>query len=336
MKKNKIVVFGAGGCGINTAIKTFDVMKNYTTSGYAEVEFRMKDLSKSNIKPVEDRGLKLDKVESNKKTTATTIGAGGVRGANLEEINIAVDEIVDSYDIVKDHATLFIIISSAGGGFGPTFSPQLAEGLIAKGFTVLVVLVGDNRTLTYTTNTIRTLKTFVQKSKRVKKPISLLYLNNKGNDIESTNDEVIITCIKMFAILWSGDLQDLDLADMKTFLDVSKITTTEMPKQGINLIEFNAKEPSRDGLIATRVITTVGNDKSLIGTVSDKIGYITDETILEEIGDTIPIYITARPGVVTGIIKKLSVIEDEFIERNLSLEIDDIGEDDENDEGIIF
>lgn len=209
--KNKMVIYGCGGTGIN-------VVSPYITTpleekpGYAKVEAFLIDTSESNINTTKVRNafykIKLEKDAE---------GSGSIRAENAPEIMQQVPNFISE----KHPGDINIVVASANGGSGSTIAPVLASELIKRGKPVISILFLDDNNLKSIENAYRTLVSYDSMAKKSGVPFITLLIPNVS--IKEAN-EVAEEYISMLAMLFSNENHGLDNADLRNFLNFTKVT----------------------------------------------------------------------------------------------------------------
>ena len=209
--KNKMVIYGCGGTGIN-------VVSPYITTpleekpGYAKVEAFLIDTSESNINTTKVRNafykIKLEKDAE---------GSGSIRAENAPEIMQQVPNFISE----KHPGDINIVVASANGGSGSTIAPVLASELIKRGKPVISILFLDDNNLKSIENAYRTLVSYDSMAKKAGVPFITLLIPNVS--IKEAN-EVAEEYISMLAMLFSNENHGLDNADLRNFLNFTKVT----------------------------------------------------------------------------------------------------------------
>ena len=209
--KNKMVIYGCGGTGIN-------VVSPYITTpleekpGYAKVEAFLIDTSESNINTTKVRNafykIKLEKDAE---------GSGSIRAENAPEIMQQVPNFISE----KHPGDINIVVASANGGSGSTIAPVLTSELIKRGKPVISILFLDDNSLKSIENAYRTLVSYDSMAKKAGVPFITLLIPNVS--IKEAN-EVAEEYISMLAMLFSNENHGLDNADLRNFLNFTKVT----------------------------------------------------------------------------------------------------------------
>jgi len=142
-------------------------------------------------------------------------GGGKVRSENHEIIGKQAKNILAKFQPSK----FSIILSSASGASGSTLSPTLVSQMQDTDAQVVVILIGSTSSEIEIENTMKTLMSFDSVAHRTKSPIVMHYLENSKESPRAVIDEAAIAAIKALLVLFSGQNDELDTADLRHWLD---------------------------------------------------------------------------------------------------------------------
>lgn len=214
--KNIVNIFGCGGNGVNV-VSMLEPARNADVMGFAKYNLCYVDTSKSNM--------------TRKKLNSDDIflfedmdGSGKIRKENHKAIAANTKAVLQKFK----PTTFNIVVHNAGGGSGSVISPSIVSELLKAGKEVIVVVIGAFGSSIEVDNTTKTLQTYESISSLREKNVNLVYLQNST----TVNDELQVNSqamhlISMLLGLLSGEHEQLDTADLKTWLNHNKVTNSE-------------------------------------------------------------------------------------------------------------
>ena len=186
-------------------------------------------------------------------------GSGKIKKTNYESLAEKVPEILHKLQ----PSDLNVIIHSCGGGSGSTIGGLLVSALLARGKTVVAVIIGSSGDALEIQNVIGTIKSYENISRLRGKPVIAAYHENSPTTKRNTINDDVSTQIIYLTALFSGNNEGLDSADLSNFLDYTKVTN--IPPR-LAMLRIYSKE------------IVLGKDESLITvatlTDSDAEGYL--------------------------------------------------------------
>jgi hypothetical protein len=215
-QKNTVRLYACGGVGINV-LSILENARKQSVVGLSNYESCYIDTSKSNMFK---KNLNADDIY----TFTDTDGSGKIRKENHKVISENTKAILQKFK----PTTFNIVIHSGSGGTGSTVGPSIVSELLKNNKEVIVLVVGTFNSVIEVENTTKTLQSYEAISKLRSKNVNLVYLQNSitTND-ESTINAQAIQIISMLLGLMSGEHEQLDTADIKTWLNHNKITESE-------------------------------------------------------------------------------------------------------------
>ena len=201
-EKNTVSILAVGGCGINL------LKKLETTDEMANITRCFIDTSMSNL-----RNAKVD--ESEIFIFDGLDGSGKARTENHEVIGKQAKHILAKFPPAKFN----ILISSASGGSGGVLANTLASYIQSEDHSVVVILVGSTASEIEIQNTMKTLMSYDAIAHRNKAPIVMHYLENSKESPRAVIDDAAVAAIKALLVLFSGQNDELDTADLRHWLD---------------------------------------------------------------------------------------------------------------------
>lgn len=211
--KNTVNIYGCGGTGINLA-NLLEPARNKEVLGFAKYNLCYVDTSKSNM--------------IRKKLNADEVflfedmdGSGKIRKENHKAISANTKAVLQKFKPTEFN----IVVSSASGGSGAIVSGAIVSELLKMGKEVIVVIVGTSNSVIEVENTTKALQTYEAISELREKNVNLVYLQNSTtiNDEQQVNAQAV-QLISMLLGLLSGEHEQLDTADLKTWLNHNKVT----------------------------------------------------------------------------------------------------------------
>jgi hypothetical protein len=212
-QKNTVNIIGCGGVGVNCT-SLLEPARNSDVVGFAKYNLCYVDTSKSNM--------------IRKKLNADDVflfedmdGSGKIRKENHKAIAANTKAILQKFKPTDFN----IVIHSAAGGSGSVLAPSIVSELLKAGKEVIVVVIASFGSVIEVENTTKTLQSYEAISELREKNVNLVYLQNST----AVNDELQINSqamhlISMLLGLFSGEHEQLDTADLKTWLNHNKVT----------------------------------------------------------------------------------------------------------------
>ena len=318
-KKSNIIVHAVGGAGINVAATIYE---NYMDI-LANIEFLAID---STDKTVQDYDFLQDtffRIESEKRRGRGIDGSGGERKSPelLKQYAKAVKKYVDSFELNDPKVDEFnIVIFSGSGGTGSTVGPLLIQELVQTGHVVIPVMVGDNSSLLFCNNTLKTIETLENIAVRNRVALPFVYYNNTidgktNKSTESVVNEKVSTLMVLLGTLLSGTIRNIDNEDVRKFLQPTLFESIDV-KPGIYELAIKRFELDVEDAILVRTLTAddVEDDVEInVPVLQAKTGYIIDKDI-RELYEDLPINLYLRSESVYDIIDELNDTYDKLEE----------------------
>lgn len=303
-KQSVLVVHGLGGCGINMVDSVFSKIADLG-DGFARMKFHYCDTSRANIDKITPRGeFWMVKTKSFGKEEIN--GSGAERATNAADIQANVNEYLDLNKYAKRETNEFhCVVASASGGSGSVISPILVRGLLSRNIPVFAVIVGDSSNALSAKNTKNTLASLNAIAKSLRKPITLVYVNNHtlaGNGIglkeaEKKADQVVFNIMTSISMFLSGTNEDLDYQDIAGIIDQSHYRTIQIDPGLFGLTVYSKKINIPEGAIPTvgRTVTLPETDfDTTLTLLHHKKGYITSKNAIDIIKpENFPIHMLA-------------------------------------------
>lgn len=213
--KNIVNIYGCGGVGCNIT-SLLEPARNKDVLGFAKYNLCYVDTSKSNLirKKINMEDVFLFEDMD---------GSGKIRKENHKAISANTKAILQKFKPTEFN----IIVHSAAGGSGSVLAPAIASELLKSGKEVIVIAIGAFGSVIEVENTTKTLQTYEAISELREKNVNLVYLQNSTttNDEQQVNAQAV-QLISMLLGLLSGEHEQLDTADLKTWLNHNKVTNS--------------------------------------------------------------------------------------------------------------
>lgn len=243
-----IVVYACGGTGVNignmieqqVALKTGVEDK----TKFAKVIVNYIDTSEANIK--------YKSISSNIYLYNDVDGSGSDRRKNNIEIADSVRDIL----IKHPPGDLSIVINSTAGGSGSVIGPLIASHLLGQDKLVIAMATQSTSTLKHLANTVDVLTGYESIASRRKKVLPLLLCSNQAES-ESNVNATICNAVEMLAILFSGNIERLDSADLDHWINFDKVTGLDVGAVLLD-IAYDPSVFSKDHVVCS--VATLANN----------------------------------------------------------------------------
>jgi len=215
-QKNTVRIYSAGGCGVNIS-HLLEPARNSEMVGFAKYELCYIDTSKSNMlrKKLNDEDVYIfDDMD----------GSGKIRKENYKAIAANTKAVLQKFK----PQTFNIVVHSASGGSGGIIATNLVSELLSAGKEVVVIVIGTFNSVIEVENTTKTLQSYEAVASLREKNVNMVYLQNSidQNDETAVNSQAM-QIISMLLGLFSGEHEQLDTADLKTWLNHNKVTGSD-------------------------------------------------------------------------------------------------------------
>ena len=301
LSTGKMVLVGCGGAGINVVADVAPQLKELKE--YSNIETRFIDTTEKTIQSHVSHIDEFYRITSDRLTEAELDGAAGERKNQqlAADIDIAAKKFLDQ-ELVNSKGTYFVLVSSASGGSGSIIAPLLLRAMQAKGFSAIVVTIGDSSNLLSLNNTINTLTSLQAVSRANKTAQSIIYYNNTVNGVTTPRTEKdinnkIFKMLSIISVFVSGVVKDLDHQDMINFFTPTNYKTFKTAPGIYNLGVAKGELDDKNTLLA-RTILKEGEENLVVKTPlqHNKVGIIPAE--LSDIFDGYPVFLLFRKGVI--------------------------------------
>jgi hypothetical protein len=311
MTNLKIVGLGGTGANILYSLKEYIDGLGLTGDGIANIEYSVIDTSDANKHKAEAINANFCKLEDTKIGGREVVGSGTIRGENLEIIKSGVTSFLNSTGMFEDNkgSNFILLVHSASGATGSVAAPIIVDEFLRRDANFATITIGDSSTLHVTSNTLDTLQTMHNLSKKHDKNISMLYRDNAIEDTISSINLDVSVFMFMTSIFVSGKNEQLDPADMAVFFKPHMLNKKFGVPSGVSLIDLSvgAKDMD-DNYVVTRVLGD-NNDMIIdVPSVSNRQGVILDKNLLEVLNeDALPIVLHSSVGKLGVVMKHLNV-----------------------------
>lgn len=261
-----LMLYSCGGAGINLTLPLLR-FNGKKEEGFAEMQITFIDTSRSNLRNP-------DIPENCVYLVEGLDGSGKKRDANHRVIAERTKEILHKHK----PCDINVVVHSASGGSGSVLGPTLVSELLARGESVIVVLVGSSDSRIEANNTANTLRSYEVISEKRNMPVISVYYENSKASPRGTVDKNIHTAMVLIAGIYSGENHELDSADLKNFLNYPAVTSFS-PK--LTHLEFFSKEVEvgKNHTVVGLVTLTDGQTDSVpnIPVEYQAVGYVGDK-----------------------------------------------------------
>jgi hypothetical protein len=214
--KNHVRIYGCGGVGLNIVSMLPGTYKS-AMAGFAEYLPCYVDTSRSNM--------------LRKKLSTGEVyifddmdGSGKIRKENHRAILANTKAVLQQFQ----PTTFNIVVHSAGGGSGGVIAPAIVSELLKGDKEVVVIVVGTFNSVIEVDNTIKTLQSYESISNLRGKNVNMLYLQNSVTQCnELAVNTQAVHFVSLLLGLFSGQHEQLDTADLKTWLNHNKFTSND-------------------------------------------------------------------------------------------------------------
>ena len=323
----KVVVYCAGGAGINAG-KYFTTFRDTSpSSGFAEMQAVFIDTSVANMSD--------DIKETDVYLVQGLDGSGKIRAENHKEIGESI------HDILLKHppGDLNIVLSSTSGGSGSVIAPSLASELLKRDKNVVVAAITSTDSRIEIENSVKTLKSYEAIAKMRNLPVVMMsYENSIEKSRNEVNKQVQEDIVKL-AALFSRKNKELDSADLKNWLNYTKVSKHE-PRLVTLEFAVGLMDSGRAHILTVATLA-YENMNTSIGSAVDYqcVGYVLSENE-GSIKLTNATHYLVVDGLVVDIYGKLSAALEKIDEANLARKrtvksiVDD--EDQVNNNGLVL
>jgi len=346
---NKLRVIACGGSGINIA---GNVVENVAVlgKGFCDVETTYIDTSRNNIDKIGYKGTDFWMVKTKDFAKDSIAGSGGERKTNSEDITENIKEFLNKHSFNKPATGEYtIVIGSASGGSGSVLSPVIIKSLMERGIPVIAVVIGDTSNGLSAINTLNTLTGLNNiASKIVKKPLSIVYLNNTAMGMANTHEaeaeanKRLFNTLGTLSMFLSGDNGDIDSQDMVNFVDQSNYKTINIKPGLYGLVTYSGEVKLPEFAVPTvgRTLTTEGIAPTIdVTLLHHKTGVCLEDNAMDIYKGQFPIHTLSYANFLSIEAEHLKKVKAEYDNIMKSIQINDIELEDDaevDDNGLVF
>lgn len=250
-ERGRVQLYACGGGGINIGSKV-DALVRKPDEVFAEFNTAFIDTSKSNL----HAGVPEEKIYLIKglKTDDEKDGSGQIRATNYEDIDAQTRDILQKFK----PSDLNIVLSTGGGGSGAVIANSITSELLAKGAQVIVIIVGDDSTKKWTSNTYKTIESYKHISHIRDRAINAFYIQNGPEMTRAKVDDRVQALVASLCLLYSRRNRELDKADLNNWLNYETVTSHRPGLTALTIVDqINPANLAKLGnLISIATLTT--------------------------------------------------------------------------------
>lgn len=213
--RGRLVIYGAGGCGINLAARYVNAVLD---DNNAAITPYFIDTSHANIPSNADPNSIFILEEKE--------GSGKIRTENRADIAKAARPIIQKFQ----PGDVNVVVFSGSGGTGSVLGPYLISKLLEDGKPVVAVVVGSDECERAATNTLDTIRSLDGVARKQKRMVPMYYAHLGNNEKRSNIDVSCWAVISALSVLASRRNQALDLKDITNFLNYASPVTSVEPQ----------------------------------------------------------------------------------------------------------
>lgn len=304
--KGKIRLFACGGTGLNIGLLA-EGFRSDDNPDLARMEICYLDTSDSNvITAAMNAGL------NHEGPDLYLIGKGGSgksRGANYEEINANVEQIIQQYK----PEVLNIFLSSASGGSGAVIASTLIHELLGRGECCVSILVGSADSGKEIENTEKTFNSLDGVLEDTDMPPIVTYFQNSEETPRATVDDAVLKLLGAYCLLYSGNNRELDQRDLHNwlFFNKSNVTTFDACVAQLTLLEGKNTVAETSGeIISVATLATRDSGTAMYGVPDYQcVGYLPEDAS-DELTRATPLHFVITTGPFRNIVKHMREVTD--------------------------
>lgn len=346
---NKLRVIACGGSGINIAGSVIDNI-SVLGEGFCDVDTTYIDTSKNNIDKIGYEGSNFWMVKTKDFSKDVISGSGGERRTNSEDITENIKEFLNKHNFTKPVVGEYaIVIASASGGTGSVLLPVIVKSLMERNVPVIAVVVGDTSNGLSAINTLNTLTGLnIIATKKVKKPLSIVYVNNTAmgeadtHSAEASANKKIFNTLGTLSMFLSGDNGDIDSQDMINFVDQSNYKTIDIKPGLYGLVTYSGEVSLPEHAVPTvgRTLTVPGDSPAIdVTLLHHKTGVCLEENAKSVYDGQFPIHALSYANFLSIEAAYLKKVKAGYDNIMASMQIADIELEDDadvDDNGLVF
>jgi len=322
-------LMACGGAALNIVGGFLNNRRTDISDSACEINACFIDTSKSNLRRAgiesnDERAFIIDGVD----------GSGKKRDTNYKVVSEYAKEILHQYK----PADINVIVHSASGGSGSVIGPVLAHELLSKNWPTLLIVVGGSDSKIELENTIKTLKGYEVISRRINKPVNVVYYENSKLTPREKVDSLAQSSIALLSVIFSGNNDDLDSADLTNFLNYCNVTNHEPQLTLVDFFYSEFKIPKGQTVISAVTLTDKEHPSTLSIIVDHQsVGFLSPETS-KLVSTQLPINMVNVLGYFPDVISRLEKQVNDIVEMRQSVVIKkiDVNDAEANDHGLIL
>lgn len=270
MSKSKIICHFCGGAATVIADSVVNGIADLG-DGFSDIVFSYLDTSRANIDKIQPRGEFYQIIQKG-HGEADLDGSGAERRINAKNIALNVNDYLNKHKYLrKETKEYHMVMFSASGGSGNTIGVYILKALMERDIPAFAVIIGDSSNALYAINTLNVLATLNKFAIDLKKPLSIIYVNNHRYytdgiaSAEKAANKYLFVTLTAMSLFLSGDNEGIDNQDMANFIDQSNYKTINV-KPGLYGVHVYSKDISLpEGATPTvaRVLTLNNQDFNL-------------------------------------------------------------------------
>ena len=250
MNKQKVRIYGAGGCGTNIVLSLIKQLGSHETD---EIQLCCIDTGIANV---HRSGLEVSKFMEVITDEDGNIlhGSGSIRASNYAHIKAKMPNVIHRFA----PSDLNIIICSGAGGSGSTIAPVLIDQLIQMQQTVVLIYVDSGSNLVHVTNTMNTLKSLNNIAVKNNVALPVVWQDNSRGG-EAAVDNNILGIIPVLSMVVSGEVVALDVIDVRNFFNYMRFDLLAGFGAGLAMLDVTDSagiKKTNDQLVSVLTLTT--------------------------------------------------------------------------------
>lgn len=301
----KMMIYACGGAGINIGSYFQQFQDIKTSEGFAQMNVVFIDTSASNFNDTIKQG--------NTYLVEGLDGSGKIRAENHREIAESIHDILMKYP----PGDINIVISSASGGSGSVITPSLVSELLKRDKNVIVSNVVSTDSRIEIENSVKTMRSFEAIAQLRKQPVAIIQYENSSESSRSAVNDKARSDIEQVAALFSKQNKELDSADLKNWINYTKVTKVEAKPVLFN-IAHGQVEANRAHILSVATLAYEGMNTAVGSPVDYQcVGYVSQGNE-QGIKLTAPIHYLMLDNIITDTYLKLAKQLADMDEANLA------------------
>jgi hypothetical protein len=182
----------------------------------------------------------------------------------------------------------------------------LVSELLSRGAMTIVVMIGSTSSKIETENTLKTLKSYEVISRKRDMPVIAAYRENSVDRPRGYVDNEIQTLIILLAAIFSGQNRELDMSDLRNFINYNKVTSYGPKLSLLDFFSQNIVLTKGQSLVsAVSLVDTTTSHEIDIPTEYQATGFIPDGA-KEAVSVSLPIHCCVIAGYFNSVVDKLN------------------------------